>query len=641
MVFRTLFTLRVSTFRSFLPLLAFCALSLHGATNEPVSLDFRTNAIDPASMIPTKQEKDSRLGWWRDAKFGMFIHWGVYSQLEGAWHGNKCPGYAEHIQRIFKIPQETYRKEAAEQFNPVKFDADQWVADAKKAGMGYIVITAKHHDGFAMYDSKVSDWNIVKATPFHRDPMKELREACRRQGMRFGFYYSHAFDWGEKEGVGNDWEWNNPGGDKLLGGAHWWTTNHAFISTAHRYVSNKAIPQIEELIRNYDPDILWFDTPHKLPPWENLRILQAVRKAKPTLVVNGRLINGLGDYVTTCDCPFEFPPQAGDWEAIPTTNHSYGYSRFDLSHKPVGFFLRLLAKAAARGGNLLLNIGPMGDGRMDSKDLAILSGLADWWKVNGISIRGTMASPLPVQQWGESTLKGNTLYLHVFDWPRNGLLPVWGLKTEVIKAFLLADPAKPLEFTKEGSTLSIKVPATAPDTNDAVVALECAGEPKGDPSSRLLYNEGHPILLRTFDSEIKGGLRDEIGNERSQGVTNWKTKESAVTWNVHLREPGTYAVSIQYEAPKAKPKQTLKEGDAGKELVAADKGAGGTFAVEAGGQILRGNVTQETHPGDVIDAPLGKITLPAGPQAIRIVTDEITGSELFAPRSIILTPIGG
>jgi len=618
-----------------LPLIGFWALSLQATTNELAALNFSTNAVDPTTMVSSKEEKDSRLGWWRNARFGMFIHWGIYSQLAGEWQGQEVKGYAEHIQRIFKIPQEAYRKEAAGQFNPDKFNAEKWVLDAKNAGMGYIVITAKHHDGFAMYDSKVSDWNIVKATPFHRDPMIELLHACRKYGIRFGFYYSHAFDWGEKNAPGNDWEWNNPGGDKLLGGQAWWLTTPSFIPTAHRYVSEKAIPQIEELIRNYDPDILWFDTPHKLPPWENLRILSAVRKLKPSLVVNGRLFKGLGDYVNTCDNPFEFSPKEEDWEGIPTTNHSYGYNQFDKSHKPTGFFIRLLAKAAARGGNLLMNIGPMGTGEMDPKDLTILAGLAKWWKVNGESIRGTVATPLPVQQWGESTCKGNILYLHVFDWPEDGNLPLWGLLTDVSRATLLSDPTKPITMAKEGGILNIKVPLQAPDIIDTVVALVCAAEPKGNPDDRLIYNNSKPIPLRTMDALLEGNLKYEVGNERTQGVENWKKKDSSVTWTLNLREKGIYALSIQYEATKAKNKKTLKEGDAGKELVLADKGAGGTYVVEAGGQKLSGTVTQ----GDVINVPLGKVTLALGPQKIRIMTGEITGSELFAPRSITLTPV--
>lgn len=174
----------------------------------------RASALN--SLIPDKKELDSRMQWFEQARFGMFIHWGVYSSLGCSWNGKKYGGYGEHIQRMARIPVEVYKEKVAGTFNPQEFDAEEWVRIAKETGMGYFIITSKHHDGFAMYDSKVSDYNIVKATPFGRDPMKDLRDACRKAGIKFGFYYSHAFDWGEKEGVGNDWDYDNPGGDKLL-----------------------------------------------------------------------------------------------------------------------------------------------------------------------------------------------------------------------------------------------------------------------------------------------------------------------------------------------------------------------------------------------------------------------------------------
>jgi hypothetical protein len=287
--------------------------------------------------------RDARLGWWREARFGMFVHWGVSSVLGGSWNGRDYKSYAEHIQRAAKIPVPVYRKEVAGVFNPTLFDADAWVRLAKETGMGYFIITAKHHDGVAMYDSKVSDYDVMDATPWRRDPMKELQAACRKHGIKFGFYYSHAFDWGEENGAGNDWDWQNPGGDKLLHGSDWWLNYPDFLPKARKYVDEKAIPQILELIRNYQPDILWFDTPHKLPPEENLRIFAAVRKADPNIVINGRIFADvdtellkLTDYVNTGDKPGEFAPKDGDWEGVPTTNESFGYNSKDKSHKKPG-----------------------------------------------------------------------------------------------------------------------------------------------------------------------------------------------------------------------------------------------------------------------------------------------------------------
>src|SRR5690242_3044662 len=232
---------------------------------------------------------DKRMAWWREARFGCFMHWGVYSYAGGEWEGEPVKGYAEHLMRIKKIPLAVYKKEVVEKFDPVNFDADAWVRRIKAAGMRYLVITAKHHDGFAMYDSDVSGYNVVKATPWHHDPMKDLAAACRKYGLHFGFYYSQAFDWEDPDAAGNDWDYNNPGGDKhLFGGVHWFDLHPDMLERIKKYVDHKAIPQIRELIRKYHPDILWFDTPSKLPFSENLRILQEIRKIDTTVVVDGR-----------------------------------------------------------------------------------------------------------------------------------------------------------------------------------------------------------------------------------------------------------------------------------------------------------------------------------------------------------------
>ena len=446
--------LNVECFRRILLLLAL-ALALNLFAGPLLAQDEVAESTNDAFNLPPKDSPqvqwwrdsrtnlDERLAWFRDARFGMFIHWGVYSGLGNEFEGRKGGGYAEHIQRVLKIPIPEYREKVAGTFDPTNFNADAWVALAKQAGMKYIVITSKHHDGFAMWPTKVNDYNIMDATPWHHDPMADLRAACDRQGIKFGFYYSQAFDWGNSNAPGNDWDFKNPGGDKHLGGVDWWQTRPEFMAQARKYVDEKAIPQIRELIRLYHPDILWFDTPGKLPPSENLRIMQAIRAADHHVVISGRLVPRWGDYDDTTDRPANFPPHDGDWEGIPTTDESYGWNKFDTSHKPPSHFIQLLAKCAARGGNLLLNIGPMGDGNIDPKDVAILQGIADWWKVNGESIRGTTRTPLPVQTWGESTRKGSMLYLHVFNWPTNGALVVGGLKSEVKTAAPLAGLMSP------------------------------------------------------------------------------------------------------------------------------------------------------------------------------------------------------
>jgi len=609
-------------------LIAALISGLQAATNEP------PRAPGRESLVTTPAERDARLGWWREARFGMFVHWGVYSSLSGTWAGKAYGGYGEHIQRMAKIPIPVYRREVAGKFNPVDFNADEWIRLAKEAGMGYFIITAKHHDGFAMYDSQVSDYNIVKATPFARDPMKELRAACKKYGIKFGFYYSHAFDWGEENAPGNDWDYQNPGGDKLLHGSDWWNNYPEFLPKARKYVDEKSIPQILELIRNYDPDIMWFDTPHKLPDEENCRIMAAVRQAKPSLVVNGRLIYGLGDYASTCDRPAEFPPQDGDWEGIPTTNESYGYNKNDRSHKPVAYFIRLLAKSAARGGNELMNIGPMGNGRIDEADVSILKGIAKWWAFNGESIRGTTRTPLAVQAWGESTRKGNTLYLHVFDWPRDGKLVVGGLTTEVLSARVLAKPGQPLKCSRVGLDVVVTVPSPAPDAADSVIALECVGEPRGDASRLLATNVG-TNELRAFDAKLTGKLRFGSGEKSNDTAQNWVTGDDSVIWAVRLNEKATFKLAVNYDAPTTSKATRLVEGDAGKEIAPAHQGAGGRYIVQLADKEFTGKVRQ----GSRVTESFGEVTLPGGNFEIRLFGREITGQELMRVRCINLKPV--
>ncbi len=595
-------------------------------TNSPAPENFDLPSKDSPEAAwwhESMKTRDERLAWWRDARFGMFIHWGVYSGLGNEFHGKKGGGYAEHIQRVLKIPIPVYRQEVAGTFNPTNFDADAWVSLAKQAGMGYIVITAKHHDGFAMWPTKVNDYNIMDATPWKHDPMKDLKAACQKQGIRFGFYYSQAFDWGEKEGVGNDWDYGNPGGDKLLGGRDWWNTRPEYMAHARKYVDEKAIPQLRELIKLYDPDILWFDTAGKLPPSENLRIMKAVREASPRVVISGRLVSGWGDYDDTTDRPAEFPPHAGDWEAIPTTDESYGWNKFDTSHKPPSHFIQLLAKASARGGNVLLNIGPMGDGRIDSKDVAILKGIGDWWSVNGESIRGTTRTPLAPQTWGESTRKGDTLYLHVFDWPTNGQLVVGGLKSNFAsQAVALGGSEKFKVWDLNPLDVNIAVPPAAPDKVDSVIVLKCKEGIQTD-TTRLLQPSFPVETLRVFDGELHGGLRFGPGKKTDDVVMNWTKTSQYISWPVRLNKPAAYEVVVNYDADADSADNTF---------TVSFVSFGAKNAVSVSGEVKVGK--QQTQS-------LGQIPWDAanGPFEIKVAAKEIKNGELFRLRELELRPL--
>ncbi len=579
------------------------------------------NAINGwwAASMKTHEE---RIAWWREARFGMFVHWGIYSLPAGEWNGEKINGYAEHLMRKEKISRADYL-ELAHRFNPVDFNADAWIAAAKKAGMHYFIITAKHHDGFAMYPSKVSDFNISKQTPFKRDPMAELSTACKKYRVKFGFYYSHAFDWEHPDAPGNDWEFQNPGGDlNLFGGTNWYDMHPELLPKAVKYVDEKAIPQIKELIRIYHPDILWFDTPHKLPLSENIRILKAIRETDPDIVVNGRLARSssvmFGDYKNTADRPAEFFPVECDWEAIPTTNESYGYHKFDNSHKPAAFFIRLLANAASRGGNLLMNIGPMGNGAIDPKDLAALDSIGEWMSKNGESIYGTNHSSLPMQSWGFSTRKDNRLYLHVFDWPVDNKLVVGGLKSNCKSARIISGkPTGNLKINRINPLdICIQLPAVKPDRINVIV-LETEGDIETD-SVRVISPCMNTRLL-AFDADLQGGgFHYGDGKAKRYYVDGWKSSEQWLEWKFRTLESDSFHVILKF---------------------AGSNGSGGSFVLSVDNTRLQGNVPVLQQKEEINSLFLGTIQLVDGVHLLQIKPEQITNTELMKILEIVLVPV--
>jgi len=600
-----------------------------GRQRDQRAIDEATGGWWAASM----KNHDARIAWWQKARFGMFIHWGVYSRAGGEWKGQKVEGYAEHLMRKEKVSRKEYL-ELAHGFNPVKFDAEQWVLHAKKAGMKYMIITSKHHDGFAMYDSKVTDYNIVRQTAFGKDPMAALSAACKKYGLKFGFYYSHAFDWEHPDAPGNDWEYNNPGGDKgLFGGTAWFNLHPELLPKAQRYVDEKAIPQIRELITKYHPDILWFDTPSKLPLSENIRILKAIREIDQHVVVNGRLARSaaisFGDYINTADRPAEFYPVTGNWEAIPTTNESYGYHKFDSSHKPASFFIQLLAKAASRGGNLLMNIGPKGDGTFDDRDLHILQGIGRWMDKNGESIYGTSASPLPFQNWGESTLKGNKLYLHVFHWPADGKLYVGGVVSDTRRVYLLTDASKALPCRRlNGQDIVITIPRRAPDTINTVIVMDLKAGPGAGggwrtDSIRYIAPNIPMTRLLAFDATQHGkGFGFGDGKAARYYVDGWTTKDQYLSWSFRTATAGSFRVVIKYLSGTA----------------------GGSYEWQAGTERGENKIAAGAGNTAIITEEAGTLHLSAGVHELDIRPVDIRGKELMKlleVQLVSMSPSGG
>ncbi len=408
------------------------------------------------------KQNDSKMQWWKDAKFGMFIHWGIYSVPAGKW-GDKTT-YGEWIMHSAKIPRAEYAA-LAKQFNPTQFNAEEWVKLAKDAGQKYIVITSKHHDGFAMFGSKADPYNIVDATPFKRDVLKELAEACRKYDMKLGFYYSQAQDW------------YHPGG-AVSGNVEWDETHKGDMA---KYVDEIAIPQVKEILSNYgDIAVLWWDTPTNMTR-EMAQKLADLTKPYPNLITNNRLGAGMGGDLET---PEQFVPATGfpgrNWEVCMTMNGHWGYNAWDDRWKSTDDLLKKLIDIVSKGGNFLLNVGPNAYGVIPEVCQQNLREMGSWLKLNGEAVYGTQASPFPYLSWGRATRKGQTLYLHVFDWPADGKLNV-PFGNKVTKAYLLADKKNSLKVIPGKDRAVIQLPSYAPDKIASVIAVEFTGEPVVQP----------------------------------------------------------------------------------------------------------------------------------------------------------------
>ena len=433
----------------------------------------------------TAAQRDARMAWWREARFGMFIHWGLYSIPAGTWDGKKVPSIGEWIMNQGTIPVADY-KALAKQFNPTAFSAHDIVALAKSAGMKYIVITAKHHDGFAMFDSKADPFNIVQATPFHRDPIRELAEECRKQGVKLGFYYSQ------------DQDWTAPGGAAYKTGNHdkpnhhWDTAQDGDFAT---YLHTKAIPQMKELLTNYGdfPVVIWFDTPTDDMTPALAGEIVALLNQHPNLIWNNRLGGG---YKGDTETPEQYIPAKGypgrDWEACMTMNDTWGFKSYDTNFKSTETLLRNLIDIASKGGNYLLNIGPDSKGNVPPAEIERLHQVGKWLAVNGAAVYGTQPTLfgdeagsfsttekddegkpkfIPAWKW-RSTTTADKIYIEIFAWP-NGSFHLDKLPREVTSAYLLSDKSKKaLKVTKNGDGIDVALPASAPDPIATVLVLK-------------------------------------------------------------------------------------------------------------------------------------------------------------------------
>ncbi len=434
--------------------------------------------ISATSCQKKEVKKPERMDWWREARFGLFIHWGLYSVPAGEWNGRT--DYAEWIRDQAQIPLDQYNGFVS-QFNPEKFNADEWVTMAKNAGMKYIVITSKHHDGFCLFDSKETDFDVM-STPFKRDILKELSVACAKQGMTLCFYHSIM-------------DWHNP---NYLPRRKWETDRPVEGANMDRYVTYMK-NQLKELLTNYGKiGVIWFDGEWE-DTWTHERgkdMYNYLRKLSPDLIINNRVDKGrsgmaglnkdstfYGDFGT----PEQEIPLTGlpgvDWESCMTINNNWGYNKNDQNWKSSEDLVRKLIDIASKGGNFLLNVGPTSEGLFPAPSIERLKAMGEWMKENGEAIYETQASPFAKLDWGRCTQKvkdeNTVLYLHVFDWPKDDKLVVPGLQNKVINAYALNDKKKAeLTVEKNGDkTIAVNVNNVGQSKYATVIVLEIKGKP--------------------------------------------------------------------------------------------------------------------------------------------------------------------
>ena len=502
------------------------------------------------------------MDWWEQGRFGMFIHFGIYAVTEGAWEGEVVPTLVEWMQFRKQIPLERY-KQLAEGLTLEKFDAREYARLAKAAGMKYVCITAKHHDGFAMYDSTYSDYNVVKMTPSHRDVVRELAEEVRRAGLKMCVYYSHALDWEDPDAFGNTWDYPEAG------------------KVFRQFLDGKCKAQLKELLTEYgEIGMVWFDMPRGMTVEESREIRAWVEKFQPDCLVSGRIHmdQTVGDYGCMGDNEFPSGRLPGRWETPATLNNKWGYSAYDQNWKSPEELLRLLIELLSKGMNYLLNIGPKPDGSIPKESVEILEEMGKWVSRNAEAVYGTQATPYDFDfPWGRISRKGNRLYLYLFEHMDNLALP--GLENEVKNAYLIQENGKvevPFTITEEdnGKLVQLRIPSSTNPCYD-VIGVELDGEP-GVKQGLFELPDGqvslfshmaalHKLTDGGHESSLEGQeasaaaeknnilLDTEFCVDPNGNILNWFDTENFVSWNFEMNHTGIYEVYVQTRSAKYQP----------------------------------------------------------------------------------------
>lgn len=502
--------------------------------------------------------KKDTLDWWREARFGMFIHFGLYSAMEGIWKGEEVPGLGEWAQCRARIPLEEYKKNA-KKVTLEEFDAEKYVQLAKDAGMKYIVFTAKHHDGFAMYDSKYSDYNIVKMGPSGRDPAKELAEAAKKAGLTMCFYYSQALDWEDPDATGNDWDYDPEKKD------------------FRRFLDGKCKHQLKEILTNYgDLGLIWFDVPRGISREQSIEVRDYVKSIQPNCLVSGRISyhTDIGDYGSLGDNEIPAGKLEGDWETPATLNHTWGYKGSDHPWKKPEELIRLMTELLSKGVNYLLNIGPMASGKIPEESVYLLEEVGKWVHLNEEAVYGTKQTPFSVDfDWGKASQKGNTIYLYLFH-PKTDL-EISGIRNHIKKAILIGEENQEVgvkeqhDDTLDEHIVILTIPKSKNRYMD-VIRLELDGAI--DVKDGLYQQAEGRIDLPAYAAKLEGGnnawkeeaaesaereaekdgtIRSkEIQLDKNGMISQWFDTEGKAQWKFMVYKPGTYRVSIATRSTK-------------------------------------------------------------------------------------------
>jgi alpha-L-fucosidase len=475
------------------------------------------------------------------SNFGMFIHWGLFSNLAGEWKGKTYYGIGEWLMnpRMANIPPKDYM-EVAKDFNPKNFDAKKIAQLAKDAGMKYIIITSKHHEGFAMFDSEASPFNIVDATPFARDPMKELAKACHDLDLGFGFYYSHNQDW------------TSPG---AKGGPT--TNDNGEVATFESYFYEKCLPQIKEICSNYGAiDFVWFDTPGNMKKELVKEVVEVVRDLQPNAMLCSRVGHGMGDYSSKGDMEVPVRNMEGLWETCDTNNDSWSYAWYDNNFKSPKKIIERLVSTVARGGTYLFNIGPNGQGEIPEIGAQFLRETGLWIQSYPQVIYDAGSSPWGTAlAWGDVTTQGTSLFLTVYNWPEDGLLYLPGLQTKIESANLLDGAHKSdIEYTQNDQWTVFKIPFQSPEKNTAVIEITTKVKATDvDVNTNLgVYPNCETLLLAelsTVENATQEDIRwmEKFGEwKHANQVSRWEDN-SRVSWEVNVQKAGYYYAELNYK----------------------------------------------------------------------------------------------